>query len=249
MSDITDRVRGVLLGLAAGDRIGGPVRMALCLSESLLARRAFDEEHVFASYLSWWRNEGFDTGPVAEAVFRLVDSGVPREEAVCRVDEQLGGMTAGCNPAHRSPPLAMAAFIAPDQRRDLAGLDAGLTHHHHLAGSAAARTVGLCAELIRAGIWPEVIVPNDGGPPSNRGFAPEVLHTALHFLSRHETFADALTASIDFAGPSNYFPVLVGAIGGARWGASAIPPAMLAHCDILKRVRDVADAFAADWGE
>ena len=32
MSETTaDRCRGVLIGLAAGDRIGGPVRMAVCM--------------------------------------------------------------------------------------------------------------------------------------------------------------------------------------------------------------------------
>ena len=38
MSDLTtaeDRCRGVLVGVAAGDRIGGPIRMALRLAESL----------------------------------------------------------------------------------------------------------------------------------------------------------------------------------------------------------------------
>lgn len=37
--DVTDRVRGVLLGLAAGDRNGGPTRLALRLSGSLAERR------------------------------------------------------------------------------------------------------------------------------------------------------------------------------------------------------------------
>jgi hypothetical protein len=78
MSDITDRVRGVLLGLAAGDRIGGPIRMALMLSGSLLAQRCFDEDNAFTFYLTWWRDGGFDTGPIAEEVFRLVSSGMPR---------------------------------------------------------------------------------------------------------------------------------------------------------------------------
>ena len=42
MSDITtaeDRCRGVLVGLAAGDKIGGPIRMAVRLAESLVDLR------------------------------------------------------------------------------------------------------------------------------------------------------------------------------------------------------------------
>lgn len=34
MEKIRDRVRGVITGIAAGDRIGGPIRMAVRLSES-----------------------------------------------------------------------------------------------------------------------------------------------------------------------------------------------------------------------
>src|SRR5262249_9550267 len=36
-----DRCRGVLVGLAAGDRIGGPIRLAVRLAESLLACGGF----------------------------------------------------------------------------------------------------------------------------------------------------------------------------------------------------------------
>ena len=111
MTGVTDRVRGVLFGLAAGDRIGGPIRMALRLAESLVERRAFDPLDVMARYLSWWRSGGFDTGPVAEDVLALVAAGVPIDDAVRRIDAVRGGLTAGCNPTHRSPPLAMAALV------------------------------------------------------------------------------------------------------------------------------------------
>ncbi len=62
MGDVTpkDRCRGVLLGLAAGDRIGGPIRMALHLAESLLACGGFDPSDVLDRYLGWWREGAFD---------------------------------------------------------------------------------------------------------------------------------------------------------------------------------------------
>jgi hypothetical protein len=41
-----DRCRGVLLGLAAGDRNGGPTEFAVCLAESLAERRAFDRDDM-----------------------------------------------------------------------------------------------------------------------------------------------------------------------------------------------------------
>ena len=69
----------------------------------------------------------------------------------------------------------------------------------------------------------------------------------MHFVATSATFAEALERSLAFAGPANYCPVLVGAIGGGRWGASAIPQASLAHVDILPRVEATAAALAAGW--
>ena len=69
MTDARDRIRGALLGLAAGDRNGGPIRMAVRLAESLSDRRRFDPEDVLARYLAWWRDGAFDTGPTAATVF------------------------------------------------------------------------------------------------------------------------------------------------------------------------------------
>jgi ADP-ribosylglycohydrolase len=154
-------------------------------------------------------------------------------------------MTAGCNPAHRSPPLAMARFLPAEQLADLARLDALLTHRHPVAGDVAAGTVVLCSRLICGERWEEVALADDR-PLSNGGYALDVFRAAVHFVGSHDNFADALTESIRFAGPANYCPVLVGALGGARWGASSIPVAHLTHCDILDRVSAVADAFA-DW--
>jgi ADP-ribosylglycohydrolase len=62
------------------------------------------------------------------------------------------------------------------------------------------------------------------------GFAPETLQAAVHLVRHASCFHDALAASLRFAGGANYAPVLVGAIGGARWGARAIPASELGHC-------------------
>jgi hypothetical protein len=72
---VQDRCRGVLLGLAAGDRNGGPIRMALRLAESLATRHGFDADDVLARYVAWWREGVFDTGPVAAGVLARVAAG------------------------------------------------------------------------------------------------------------------------------------------------------------------------------
>ena len=255
MSDTStaeDRCQGVLVGLAAGDQIGGPIRMAERLAESLLDCGGFNPSNILERYLAWWREGAFDTGPVSDRVFALLAMGMPAQEATAQVHREFGGMTAGCNPAHRSPPLSMLVAIPAEDLAAYARTEAGLTHHDPLAGAIAAAVNKLCRALIRGAAWDVALRQCGGfdgqeGPGTNGGFAPAVLRAALHFVGTSACFAEALERSLAFAGAANYCPVLVGAIAGARWGASAIPPSSLTHVDVLPRVFAAAEALAAGW--
>lgn len=115
MDTYQDRVAGLLIGLAAGDENGGPTEMALRLAQSLLSCGRYDPDDVFARYLEWHRQGSYDTGTVACQVFDLAVAGLPAEAAARQVDIGLGGMTAGCNPAHRAGVLAMASWLSADE--------------------------------------------------------------------------------------------------------------------------------------
>lgn len=259
----SDRVRGILLGLYAGDRNGGPIRMALELAEYLLAcGRRFRTEELLQRYVSWLLREGFDTGPVAQRVFTLISRGVAPQEAVLMTHHELHGRTAGCNPAHRVAPLGMSAHLPDDELPMLAFQEARLTHRDPLAGKVAAAVVVLCRALVRGERWDlclrkasrhcDVVSPEawEGGTEprlSPSGFAPEVLQAAVFFVGTCRDLETALARSLAFAGPANYCPVLVGAIAGARWGASRIPPSCLRTSPILRRVELAADALSASW--
>src|ERR1041385_5473476 len=125
---VTDRCRGVLLGLAAGDLNGGPIRMALRVAQSLLACRRLDTDDLLQRYLSWWKEDGIDSGPTTAHVLELIDGGVSPKQAVEETHASCGGLTAGCNAAHRSPPLAMAGFIRDEGLAGAALREAALTH-------------------------------------------------------------------------------------------------------------------------
>lgn len=255
---VADGVAGVLAGLAAGDRNGGPTEMAVRLAESLAAVRAFDPADVLQRYVTWHREGAFDTGPVTGRVLALIGRGVAGDAAVLAVDEALHGLTAGCNPAHRVAPLAMAAFLPDDQLPDTACVEARLTHLHPLAGEVATAVAVLCRALVRDETWeaareraaasaPGAATALYPRAPSAGGFAPEALAAAVWFVDRGASFAEALGASLAFAGPANYCPVLVGAIGGARWGRAAVSDATLCHCRDLRRVSEAAEALASEW--
>eukprot|EP01126_Amoeba_proteus_P013419 TRINITY_DN1570_c0_g1_i11.p1 TRINITY_DN1570_c0_g1~~TRINITY_DN1570_c0_g1_i11.p1 ORF type:complete len:172 (+),score=25.40 TRINITY_DN1570_c0_g1_i11:496-1011(+) len=79
---------------------------------------------------------------------------------------------------------------------------------------------------------------------TGNGKANESLFDALYFVLHCKDFADTLLSSIDFAGPGNYCPVLVGGITGALYGAQNIPQQLLEHpyivCEDLLRERGSA---------
>src|SRR6185436_12524673 len=154
-----------------------------------------------------------------------------------QVHRELGGKTAGCNPAHRSPPLSMLAVISDDDLGACARTEGRLTHHDPLAGEVAGNVNQLCRALIRGVAWDDALrkcdcVAEKDHPGDNGGFAPSVLRAAAFFVGTSTYFGEALERSLAFAGAANYCPVLVGALGGARWGASAISLGSLAHVDI-----------------
>jgi gamma-glutamylcyclotransferase (GGCT)/AIG2-like uncharacterized protein YtfP len=70
-----------------------------------------------------------------------------------------------------------------------------------------------------------------------------VLRAAVSFVGSAEGFDRALERAVVFAGRPNYAPVLVGAIGGARWGAGSIPDPMLSHCTNRAEIEDVATSL------
>ncbi|MCU0687512.1 MAG: ADP-ribosylglycohydrolase family protein [Polyangiaceae bacterium] len=260
-----DRCRGLLLGLAAGDRNGGPLRMATRLADSLLACRRFDPDDVLARYVDWWKLEGFDTGPVAAAVLAQVASGRPVGDAARAVHQARSGQTGGCNPAHRSSVLATSATLPDAEVARAARAEAALTHLHPAAGGAAAFTACLGRRLLGGLPWDDAlcsaletadaesaqaVAAAATGPGGAGGYAPETLRAAVFFVATADGFEAALARSLAFAGPANYSPVLVGALAGARWGASTISRAALEHPaarPLLERTKALADALASAW--
>src|SRR5262249_20411833 len=133
----------------------------------------------------------------AEDVFRLVVAGMPLAQAVREVHRARGGLTAGCNPAHRATPRARGDCLVEDRVPGHARAEAGLTHYHPLAGDVSAAVNVLCREVIRGVRWGEALaragyerLPETrealreavSGPGTNGGYAPAVLRAAVHFV-------------------------------------------------------------------
>jgi len=247
MKDLQGRVAGVLVGLAAGDDIGGRTEISLRLARSLAALQRYDPRDVFRRYLNWHRAGSFDTGVVATCVFNLGLQGASSDEAAAQVHQELQGQTAGCNPSHRAGVLAMSPWLSKEQLHEAARAEAGLTHAHPEAAQCAAMMALECRQAIMG-----APLTHDGcstQPISPGGLASDALRAALHFYVRANDPLAMLAAAKAFAGPSNYCPVLLGALLGARHGADIFDNASLSHHpgERVSEVRDVAWAMADRW--
>ncbi|MFO0979245.1 MAG: ADP-ribosylglycohydrolase family protein [Planctomycetaceae bacterium] len=265
MDQRRDRIAGLLFGLAAGDKIGGPVRMALRVAESLVVCGQLDVRDIGQRYLEWWRNGAFDTGPTTAAVLEHVNLGRTFHDAAMMVDRALGGMTAGCNPAHRNAPLAACSFVSDADLGEAAKSEAELTHRHPLSGDVAAAVTVLCRSLIKGVSWNDAVsfaLTNrlsettraldvmSSVSLSNDGFAPNVLRAAVHFVNSSESLESALDRSVEFAGLANYCPVLVGSIAGARWGRGKISDHSIRHhASLIAQLQQTSESLAETWND
>jgi ADP-ribosylglycohydrolase len=221
----------LFVGLCASDKNGGPTQMASQLADSLEQKDGFDIEDIGKRYLNWHRRDGYDAGPTANRVFQLVSRGMSLTKASEQVDYELSGRTAGCNPAHRAAPLAMLD-VSDKELIDITIQEAKLTHWHPLAADVSVATVLLCRKLWRGEDWHTAVANTRKGrlietqralethkmdELNGNGYAPNVLAAAMYFLSNSKSITEAIECSIDFAGPANYCPVLVGTIGAAKW--------------------------------
>lgn len=254
------RQRNPLLGQAAGDRIGGPIRMALILGGSIADNAALDVADVARRYMAWYQTDAFDTGPVWSAVFKKIAAGVDVKDAARIVDAQLDGMTAGANTAHRATAIGCAAAIPDEHVAAAARQEACLTHWHTDAAEASAATAVIVRRMLRGASLRDAVAAAaastsgkvstilhqdsiDAQQLSPGGYAPKTLEAAIYFTQTSTSFAAAITASVAFAGPCNYCPVLVGAFAALQFGVQPVPgcpvPPQLAH--------DTAHMFDRLW--
>lgn len=270
-----DKIRGLIYGLAVGDQIGGPIRMALELSKALLNKNFFDEKSIIRQYFTWWRTQGFDTGYVADSVFSHMRDGIISREAVQIVHEQNNHMTGGCNPMHRASPLALLKSANLSDLETFAITDAKFTHYDPIAGECSKFIVLTCRHLLDGKDLSTALLsaydaltdlklkadlddvihfdktePKLSKPLSNIGYSPEVLRATIYMLRTQTTCESTLKSAFAFAGAGNYCPVTVGAIAGTCYGYAKIPQDWLKrHAKISDDLDHISRQFVNLWNE
>jgi hypothetical protein len=164
--------------------------LASLLLESVYSCRGFNVADVLGRYVAWWTREGFDTGLVADGVFKLVAQGVDPKRAVKDLHDHSGEQAAACNPLHRNVVLSSVLFIDDATLETWLRTETRLTHLYPLAADASIAAGRLCRGLARneefdraasrasAGLAEEVIAALtlwEMSPTDRSGYAPSVL--------------------------------------------------------------------------
>jgi len=245
---VTDMVGGGPFGLPPGAWTDD-TSMALCLADSLLARRGFDPRDQLERYRRWYRDgERSSTG-------RCFDIGNATRAAIERFERtgepypgDAAPDAAGNGPLMKLAPLALAYARHPTAAVRLAALCARTTHGAPEAADAARCLAAmLVSALDGAGrpaildgeplellggepIHPLVADVVDGSfldsePPEIRGggYVVDALEAALWALRTTTTFQDGALAAVNLGDDADTTGAIFGQLAGALYGVDAIP--------------------------
>lgn len=255
MTGVEDRATGALLGLACGDALGRPVA-GWAGAEIASRHRRLTEMRADGS---GGRPAGTTTGVTARTlrVARSVVDGSGDPDAY--------DAPGDAPPLLRGVPLAVAHRDAPDRLSARVAATADADRTATAASVALARVVAelvggaepsdaLDAALADAGrrnappaVRTALATATDGATASPGGGAGavEVFETALHDGSTAPTAEEAVVAAVNRGGATTATGAAAGAVGGARFGAAALPDRWLDHLDGEGRIHDLAGALVA----
>ncbi len=224
--------------------------MALCLAESLLECDGFDAGDQMSRYRRW-QQHGY-----LSATDRClgITAGTARALAKAHWRRQL--FAGSHDPQSQDPevlsrvtPVVMYFFARRERAEEHAAEAARTTCQAPLALAACrALARGLHAALSgepKAGILARAAAPGSGGART-AGTAAAALATALEVFGGTENFRDAVLAAANLGGNSDVVTAVAGALAGAHYNSSAIPP-MWRNSLIKKQlIEEYADRLLAN---
>jgi ADP-ribosyl-[dinitrogen reductase] hydrolase len=271
---LPDRFRGVLLGLAVGDALGGPLefqpartpehyltemvgggwqklapgewtddtQQALCIVESLLAKRVFDPDDIARRFVVWMQSSPKDIGLHTRRVLDAIRRGDPWEEA-SREAQALTPDNAPNGSLMRCAPLSLFFCRHPEYVASLSPVLSRITHAHPdcewacvflnvaivglLTGMRRSEAVELgynaCDDASQA---LKERIGSAMGPTCEvapTGYVLDTLEVAVWAFLHTTTFEDAVITAVNRGADADTVGAVVGALAGARYGMSGIP--------------------------
>jgi ADP-ribosyl-[dinitrogen reductase] hydrolase len=266
-----NRATGALLGLAVGDAVGatneftmapapindmvggGPfdlapgewtddTSMALCLADSLIAKRGFDGADQIARYIRWWK-EGynsvlgycFDIGNTTRAALqRHLDTGVVYAGSNDPEASGNGSLMRlapipifFANSVMATTGMAVASSIVTHAAKDCT--DSCFQYALMIRRALLGKTKEEVFENIKV-VAREDVVPS--------GYVVESMEAALYCFANTDNFRDGCLMAANLGGDSDTIAAIYGQLAGAFYGESGIPAewlAKLSWCDDIRQ--------------
>ena len=220
--------------------------MALCLAQSLVAKRGLDERDVMERFVRWWRygensvtGHCFDIGnATAGALQHFVQDGNP-------IAGSTSPRVAGNGSLMRLSPVAVAAG-SRELAVDWARRQSVTTHGSATCVEACAWFAGLLWDaiggmdkqtLLQPGEWQgtaEIAAIASGGwrgksraQISSSGYVVHTLEAAVWCVDQAHSFDEAVLLAANLGDDADTVAAVTGQLAGAVWGLSAIPPSWM----------------------
>lgn len=266
---LTDMVGGGPFRLKPGEWTDD-TSMALCLAESLLAKKGFDPIHQLQTYCRWYR-EGhlsvtgrcFDIGNVTRSALHSF------EVKPCEYPGPTAAECGGNGSLMRLAPVPMLWSRVPALAIAYAGASSRTTHGSPECVDACRYYAGLTVAALN-GLDKHAILNNDFDPllaavavqplaPKIRAIAaglyksmdpPEIkgsgyvvksLEAALWAFHRTGTFRDGALLAVNLGDDADTTGAIFGQLAGAHYGEAGIPAEWLAKLAMRDRIEAFAD--------
>jgi ADP-ribosyl-[dinitrogen reductase] hydrolase len=263
---VADMVGGGWRGLPVGAWTDD-TSLALCLAESLVARRGFDARDQMERYLRWMQDGHWSSTGYAFGIGHTISMALARYELTR--DPTSSGRTSpdsgGSGSLMRLAPVPL--FFAADRARaiELSGESSRTTHALPVAVDACRYFGALVAgaglgvpedELLAEGYWDggrlvDEIAAVAGGsfrgdePPESSGYVVHTLEAALWALARTSSFREGALLCVNLGGDTDTVGAVYGQLAGALYGEEAIPGEWLASLARRRDIERLADSLFA----
>jgi ADP-ribosyl-[dinitrogen reductase] hydrolase len=248
-------IGGGWLKLAPG-QVTDDTTMSLALGDALLRassqERPFHTPTIADGFVAWARSRPVDCGNTCRrGIQRYINDGsleAPPNEG-----------DAGNGALMRNLPVVLATLGDDEAFKRVSIAQARITHHHRLSDAAV---LGI-GELLRAllhgadraaaeSICREFAASHPAFrfcpyPGRASAYVVDTVQTVMHYFLAHDSFEDALIATVNQGGDADTTGALVGMLAGACCGASALPQRWLRQLarTAVHAVTDQASALLA----
>jgi ADP-ribosylglycohydrolase len=226
--------------------------MALCIADSLAARRGFDPADIADRFVAWLASGPFDIGLMTQDALTQLRQGTPWHEAGVDVwNSRPEGSNAGNGSVMRCAPYAIAFRHVGEELTHVSRLSSAITHadprcqwgcvvlNRTLAALICDESEPLGTALDSASQVPDelrtalrqvqaVIVGDRDRSDlestlSTSGYVVDSLQAGLYFGLTTDSIEHAIVQAVNSGGDTDTVGAITGAVAGARFGADGIP--------------------------